>query len=346
MSFTFSEFFAGTGLVSHVFSKGGGTCIFANDLDERKAAIYTANHGTDHFVLQDITKLKINLEADGSWGSFPCTDASSAKGLAIKRKADGLKGKATSLFWHWIRVAVDEAKVKPKWLVGENVTALLHHPEDCQIIVTALRQRGYKIGIVHLELADFRPMRRSRIFILATRVGHPKAWKNKPGKLHSGIARLDLDFWPQLTLPRYEHVVINYSARKWRRPTARDFSRLHAPGMSVKYGFKDDLNHRVSDKAYCVTKGKKLTLYKFTAPKPFGFSHLHKVLKKRMHKGTVTADETRRLFGVDASYVMRDADVAYGLGDAVAPDHAKILLGQFIRPIQNPFLRAKRLAGV
>ena len=53
---TMHEFFAGSGLVGYGL-KGMFAPIWANDISERKAVVYTANFGDEHFLLDDIKNI-------------------------------------------------------------------------------------------------------------------------------------------------------------------------------------------------------------------------------------------------------------------------------------------------
>lgn len=67
----------------------GWRCLFANDFDERKAASYAANWGSDHLLVKDVAEVKVKDlpgEADLVWASFPCQD------LSLAGDGAGLKG--------------------------------------------------------------------------------------------------------------------------------------------------------------------------------------------------------------------------------------------------------------
>ena len=76
------EFFAGSGLVAYGL-KGMFAPVWANDISDQKAAVYTANFGNQHFVLDDIKNVNgADLPyANLSWASFPCQDLSLAGSL-------------------------------------------------------------------------------------------------------------------------------------------------------------------------------------------------------------------------------------------------------------------------
>ena len=76
---TMHEFFAGSGLVAYGL-KDMFAPVWANDISEQKAAVYEANFGDEHFVLDDIKTVSGSdiPYAHLSWASFPCQDLSLA----------------------------------------------------------------------------------------------------------------------------------------------------------------------------------------------------------------------------------------------------------------------------
>nr|WP_239482738.1 DNA cytosine methyltransferase [Paraburkholderia sp. C35] len=77
-------------------------CLFANDIDELKAATYISNWGRDHFDDRDVRKVSVDdLEGsvDLAWASFPCQDLSLAgNGLGIGRADDGSETRSGALW--------------------------------------------------------------------------------------------------------------------------------------------------------------------------------------------------------------------------------------------------------
>ena len=53
----FYEFFAGGGMARAGLGDGWA-CLFANDIDAKKGAAYTANWGDEHLLIQDIGKVE------------------------------------------------------------------------------------------------------------------------------------------------------------------------------------------------------------------------------------------------------------------------------------------------
>ena len=76
---TMHEFFAGSGLAAYGL-RGMFCPNWSNDICSKKAAVYQANFGDDHFVLDDIKNISgASLpSAHLSWASFPCQDLSLA----------------------------------------------------------------------------------------------------------------------------------------------------------------------------------------------------------------------------------------------------------------------------
>jgi DNA (cytosine-5)-methyltransferase 1 len=57
------------------------TCVFANDVDSKKAASYAENWGSEGLYVEDIAKLAPTHPpgvAMLAWASFPCQDLSLA----------------------------------------------------------------------------------------------------------------------------------------------------------------------------------------------------------------------------------------------------------------------------
>src|SRR5215468_3538807 len=85
----FVEFFAGSGLVSLAL-RPYLKPVWANDISEKKSAVYFANHGRNLFRLCPIEEVRGTEvpRAHLSWASFPCQDLSLAgptSGIHAKR---------------------------------------------------------------------------------------------------------------------------------------------------------------------------------------------------------------------------------------------------------------------
>ena len=135
------------------------SCLFANDIDLKKAASYARNWGESELRLADVAELTtkdlpgvVNL----AWASFPCQD------LSLAGSGAGLRGERSGTFWpFWnlMEELADEGRA-PLVIVLENVCGALtsHGGEDFTAISTAIAG-GYRfealvIDAVHLELFE------------------------------------------------------------------------------------------------------------------------------------------------------------------------------------------------
>ncbi|MCC6315765.1 MAG: DNA cytosine methyltransferase, partial [Thermomicrobiales bacterium] len=79
----FYDFFAGVGM-AEVALTPDWACVWANDIDPRKAAIHRANHVPNRLHLGDVAAVAAaDLPTTGvamAWASFPCQDLSLAGG--------------------------------------------------------------------------------------------------------------------------------------------------------------------------------------------------------------------------------------------------------------------------
>lgn len=160
---TFVDFFAGSGLVTQG-AKHACIPVWSNDICPKKAAIYVANHGAEHFHLGSIEQVRGTSIPNGDivWASFPCQD------LSLAGKMAGLAASRSGLFWEWLRV-LDEMPFKPPVLALENVVGLLsaNGGQDYRLLHEALRERCYRVGPVLLDARHWVPQSRPRVFIVA-----------------------------------------------------------------------------------------------------------------------------------------------------------------------------------
>lgn len=176
MGSRFLEFFAGGGM-ARLGLGPGWSCLFANDFDPVKGAAYRANFpdADAHFSGEDVWKLSAPAlpgPADLAWASSPCQDFSLAGGRA------GLSGGRSSAFFGFWRLmeALDDAGRAPRLIVVENVVGLLtsRGGADFAALCGALAGRGYRVGALESDAADFTPQSRPRLFVVAFR-GEPPA---------------------------------------------------------------------------------------------------------------------------------------------------------------------------
>ncbi len=161
--FPMTEFFAGSGLVTEAL-KGFFDVRWANDICARKASVYKANHGGDHFHLSPIQSVcgRKLPEALLSWASFPCQD------LSLAGKIVGINSDRSGLVWEWLRV-LDESALPPPILVAENVVGLVSSHEGLNYLRLheALTERNYMVGAVLLDAIHWVPQSRPRVFVVA-----------------------------------------------------------------------------------------------------------------------------------------------------------------------------------
>ena len=123
MTLSYYEFFAGGGMAR----AGVGshwTCLFANDIDPKKALSYATNWGEQQVVVRDVAHLKLSelpAIADLVWASFPCQD------LSLAGMGAGLDGDRSGTFWpFWnLMKALRVERRAPRMIVLENVKGAL-----------------------------------------------------------------------------------------------------------------------------------------------------------------------------------------------------------------------------
>ena len=160
----FCDFFAGAGLTSLAL-KEAWKCIWANDIDEKKAQVYRANFPADHFVCKDIAEViadELPGGAEMAWASFPCQDLS----LAGWRR--GLSAERSGTFWQFWRLMHEQSKTgrRPPIIVIENVVGLLYG-DNFTGLCEALAALGMQFGALVMDAKHFLPQSRPRVFLVA-----------------------------------------------------------------------------------------------------------------------------------------------------------------------------------
>ena len=163
------EFFAGGGMARAGLGTGW-TCLFANDIDAKKAASYSANWGGEHLKVGDVADLDtedLPSVADMTWASFPCQD------LSLAGTGAGLNGERSGTFWPFWRLMQKLAKQgrAPSLLVLENVSSALvsHGGKDFAAIGAAIAGSKYRFGALLLDAVRFVPQSRPRLFIVGVK---------------------------------------------------------------------------------------------------------------------------------------------------------------------------------
>ena len=170
MEHTYYDFFAGGGMAGCGLG-AGWKCLFANDIDAKKAASYRANHhGGRELLLKDVatvTSHEISGSADLDWASFPCQD------LSLAGKGAGLAGKRSGMFkpfWQLVRDLHAEGR-GPVMIAVENVYGAITNNggRDFATLAASFADLGYRFGAVVIDAVHFLPQSRPRFFIIGVR---------------------------------------------------------------------------------------------------------------------------------------------------------------------------------
>ncbi len=212
--FSFYEFFAGGGMARAGLGSAWN-CLFSNDFDPKKAAVYKRNWGGENLHVGDVTKLSAQQlpgRADFVWASFPCQD------LSLAGNGAGLAGSRSGTFWAFWRLMRDLANGgrKPKAIVLENVCGLMtsRGGQDFAALCQTVGDAGYWIGAVVADASMFLPQSRPRLFVVALDQD-----ARLPGRLQSPFA---VDLWHPARL-RLAQAALNESLRSrwfWFNPAA------------------------------------------------------------------------------------------------------------------------------
>ena len=165
--YRFLEFFSGAGM-ARIGLGSRWQCVFANDIDQAKAAAYRANFPpADELRKGDIAKVAPEELPEGAvlaWASFPCQD------LSLAGNGAGLDGGRSGTFWHFSRLLHGLAALRsaPTLVAIENVVGTLssHGGRDFTAIIEALSNSGYRAGALVIDAVRFVPQSRPRVFII------------------------------------------------------------------------------------------------------------------------------------------------------------------------------------
>jgi DNA (cytosine-5)-methyltransferase 1 len=166
----FYEFFAGGGMARAGLGSGW-RCLFANDVDARKALAYRANWGSGGELtvgdVRDVTVDRLPGHPDLVWGSFPCQD------LSLAGNGAGLGGERSGTFypfWDVIRGLIDDGRA-PRLVAVENVCGALtsHDGRDFTAICRTFAEAGYRHGALVINADLFVPQSRPRLFVIGVR---------------------------------------------------------------------------------------------------------------------------------------------------------------------------------
>ncbi len=374
----FLEFFAGGGMARAGFGPGW-RCLFANDIDARKAASYVANWGAGEFRLGDIHALRardIPGRADVAWASFPCQD------LSLAGAGKGLGGARSGAFWGFrdVLAGLGAARRAPKIVVLENVVGALtsNGGADFAGLCGALAELGYDVGALVVDAALFVPQSRPRLFVIAadgassaaaglTRVAPDPAWTPPAlARAHAALpdaARARWLWWslpaPPLANARLIDLIEDAPAdARWhaRHDTARLLS-LMAPAHRAAVDAARRRDTRVVGAAYRrtrVEKGAKVQRAEIRFDglagclrTPGGGSSRQFVVlieAGQIRSRLLSGRESARLMGLPDSYRLpaRSTGANHLLGDGVVAPVVRHLARHLLEPLARA--EAARLA--
>lgn len=170
MAHTYYDFFSGGGMAGLGLG-AGWRCLFANDIDAKKASSYRLNHHGGHeLLLKDVAQVglgELPESADLVWASFPCQD------LSLAGNGAGLAGKRSGMFkpfWKLMRGLHAEGR-GPKIIALENVCGAItsNGGRDFATLAAAFSGLGYRFGAVVVDAVHFLPQSRPRFFMIGIR---------------------------------------------------------------------------------------------------------------------------------------------------------------------------------
>ncbi|MBN1344050.1 MAG: DNA (cytosine-5-)-methyltransferase [Phycisphaerae bacterium] len=163
----FAEFFAGIGLVHLGLQPSGWRCVYANDIEPKKHAMYEAQFGrAAHYHLEDIwnTDAVAGRLAKAPFlatASFPCVD------LSLAGHWRGIDGEHSSTYFGFLKVLERMRRERPKVVMLENVCGFLTSRKgaDFQRALGGLAELGYWVDAIVLDAKWFVPQSRPRLFV-------------------------------------------------------------------------------------------------------------------------------------------------------------------------------------
>lgn len=154
---TVYETFCGIGGFSLGFKRAGFEIIGGCEIDPYARAVYEKNFGIKPDG--DIRSIE-SIPADIICGGFPCQDISNANA-----NGKGLEGERSGLWWELARIIKNSS---PRYVVLENVSALLQQENGMGDILRFFSEIGYDVEWDCLRASDFgAPHIRNRVWIVA-----------------------------------------------------------------------------------------------------------------------------------------------------------------------------------
>ena len=372
----FYEFFAGAGMARAGLGKHW-RCLFANDIDRKKAAAYRRNWGADGYLrgdIKDVTAEDLPGRADLAWASFPCQD------LSLAGCGAGLQGERSGTFWPFQRLMLELGRQHraPTLLVLENVCGALasHGGKDFTAICRALQEGGYRYGALVVDAALFVPQSRPRLFVIAVREDaaipgklagagplgefHPRmletAWRKLPDAVKENWIWWVASAPPPGRIGFSELIEDDPADVSWHSPaeTARLSAMMSAVNLE-KVRKAKSMGRRIAGTAYKRTRrdaaGRKTQRAEVRFDDvagclrtPAGGSSRQIVVvveNGKVRSRLMSSRETARLMGLPDDYILPDNyNEAYHLtGDGVAAPVVRFLAREIFEPALAPALQ-------
>lgn len=294
----FIDLFCGSGAFSHVLTKLGHTCVFANDIEKPCQKLYEANFSDNsHFVLGDITTIPVtSIPAhDILCAGFPCQP------FSIAGKKDGFRDPRSNTFWSIVDILKTH---KPKYILLENVKNLLTHDKGItkKIILDSLQELGYKITYNVLDTSKITeiPHHRERIYIV--------------GVMNNFSVPINLNFESVECLPIKEFLTQNVEEKYYYTPRLKVYEVIN---REVTKTIEE--NYVYQYRRHYVREGNGKTCPTLTANMGVG-GHNVPLLKDQKGVRKLTPKECFMLQGFPSSYnlIGSDANLYKIAGNAVS----------------------------
>ena len=346
------DFFAGSGLAAEAL-QSFFKIVWANDICEKKAATYRANHAARVLKVGNVSTIRgADLpSAELSWASFPCQDLSLAGDLK------GIDSPRSGMVWQWLRV-MDEMEQRPRVVVAENVVGLVSADRGRHYLALheALTARGFRVGALVLDAVRWVPQSRPRVFVVGLAsasvpdglVSDGPTWCHTPAlKQISGRVK-EFVWWnlpePRATRPRLSDIIDYGAATHSEQESQRNVhlipshhrTRMESivncvpsvfPGYKRTRGGQQVLEVRFDNVAGCLRTPQG------------GSSRQYVVIYKDGHFSTrlLTVQEAARLMGVRPSYrILGTYNDGYkAMGDGVAVPAVRHLARHLLGPLSR-----------
>jgi DNA (cytosine-5)-methyltransferase 1 len=363
---SFSEFFAGIGLVRVALEREGFHHVFANDIDPQKLRMYSANFGESDFRLGDIQKVTGDEvpSCDLATASFPCTD------LSIAGAMNGIHSGESSMFWEFIRIIEEMGVRRPPLILLENVPGFLmsNNGGDLAGALQALNGLGYACDLFQVDASHFVPQSRLRLFVVGrasvgTRANFgEEALSSRDETIrHFIISHPDID-WRLLPLPRLprrqmalqnilEDLPDDHEAWWDRERAEYFFNQLSPRHLAVAKAMIAQRHYSYGTAFRRVRKGRSMAELRTdgvagclrTPRGGSGRQILFRGGKGRYAVRLLTGRECARLQGVPDSFPVNVPlnQSLFGFGDAVCVPVIEWIAHNYLKPTLTDYARAE-----